>query len=308
MKISASPRLMLIATMSGFLLTIIFLWLDELFDLPSLFFGSAKSPINISESIFESVFILLTALATGSLMLILEKNITILNQEKSKILSIISHDVNNAFTGLLLNTHLLHDKANQLDPDNISEIASDINQSAKKVSTLLTNVLQWSKLNAGGIQAHPETIGLQSLIFHNLHLLHTHAESKSLIITNHIEDNIYISADKFMLNSVIQNILNNAIKFTPSHGKIKIECVIDPTTVHVCFSDTGVGISDAELKCIYDVKPGNTRVGTHGEHGTGLGLNICKQFIEMNHGTLSIQSHPGRGSKMCISLPNAISV
>ncbi|MCK5241211.1 HAMP domain-containing histidine kinase [bacterium] len=304
----SSPRLMLITTMLGFLLVTFFLWADELFDLPALVLGANKTPVNIAESLFESLIVLMIAALTGIFILFLEKKITKLNEEKAKILSIISHDLNNAFVGLLGNTNLLHAKATQFEPDKIGEISLDINHSAKQVSVLLANLLQWSKLNTGIIQAHPENAGLLPLISQNIKLLHTPAALKKITITHHIENSIYVRADKPMLNSIIQNLLNNAIKFTPSQGRIQIESVTDQNTIHLYISDTGIGMSENEIKNIFSLKLGNTRRGTAGEKGTGLGLSICKQFIEANHGSLSIQSQPGRGTKIRIALPSGSAV
>ncbi|MCD4813608.1 HAMP domain-containing histidine kinase [bacterium] len=292
-----------ILTSCGFLLVILFLWLDEVLDLPALLFGAARTPINLTESIFETVVVFILAILVLSAIFFLDKKVEDLNREKSKILSIISHDLRNIFTGLVGNTRILSMNPEQLTPDASKDLAASIQSSSKRMATLMNNLINWSRLNSGFIAIRPIRFNLATAVQNTILILHNQANTKNISLSQHIEPHITVLADKDLIDSVIHNLLHNAVKFTPREGKITVQALEEGDFVKVFVSDNGVGLSQQEITHLCFLEPGNTRRGTEGEKGSGLGMYICRKFIQCNRGIFHVESRSGQGTTISFTLP-----
>jgi len=226
-----------------------------------------------------------------------------LNSTKDKFFSIIAHDLKNPLSGLMGLTELL---SMSQDRDEISrrEINGLIHDSAKHLHNLLENLLTWSRSQTGRITYKPDLIDLYEIAEENIKLLKLNADNKNISLVNHIAPQTKAFADKDMITLVIRNLMSNAIKFTPEHGEIKIIAVSDnEKEIVISVSDNGVGISEADMKKLFRIDTQFTTQGTSKESGTGLGLILCKEFIEKNSGHIWVESQQEKGSQFKFSLP-----
>lgn len=228
-----------------------------------------------------------------------------LNATKDKFFSIISHDLKGplnsltSFSGLLIN-HTAH-----LSKEEIQMLAKDLDQSVKGLFSLLENLLEWSRSQSGNIELKPETLDLNDLINQSKSLLAKTAETKNIAIQTKEYYNIAVNADRNSINTVIRNLISNAIKFTPSGGEIKIDARESSNMVMISVQDNGVGISEDVIDRLFRIDKKHTTNGTSNEKGTGLGLILCKEFIEKNGGTIAVESQEGKGSVFTFTLPKA---
>ncbi len=163
--------------------------------------------------------------------------------------------------------------------------------------------MQWSRIQTGRIKNEPEELPLDMLIQYNLRLLRNAAEEKSIKLQAEIPEKSYVWADKNMINSVIQNLVYNALKFTKKNGEIKIKVDSQEKNSTICIIDNGVGMTDNTKNKLFRIDQHITSRGTNNEQGTGLGLLLCKEFIEKNHGKIWIESEIGKGTSVCFTLP-----
>lgn len=215
---------------------------------------------------------------------------------KDKFFSIIAHDLRNPFTGLYGFSQILQEEAPELSTEEIVKYSIRIRSSAENLLGLLDNLLQWGRLQTGKMEATLEKINLFEKIEKNISLLSHISNKKEIPIANSVKNDVYVYADNFMMDSIIQNLLMNSIKFTPRKGMIKFSAEISDEFVVISLSDTGIGISDEQHINIFRIDKRNTTLGTENEPGTGLGLILCKEMIEKQNGKLIIQSKVGKGS------------
>ena len=226
-----------------------------------------------------------------------------LNQEKNKFFSIIAHDLRSPFTSLLGFTALLEQRAEQLSPDKVKDYAETINASATRVFKLLENLLEWSRLQMDRVEFTPSDTDLSDITGKTLEVLGPVAAEKNINLS---EDGTapHAYADPHMVDAIIRNLVNNAIKFTPSGGAITIGYDTDtPGMARIKVTDTGVGMEQATITKIFNLSDNVTTAGTDGEKGTGIGLLLCKELAERNGGRLHIDSTPGEGSTFSFTLP-----
>ncbi|MBP3191991.1 PAS domain-containing sensor histidine kinase [Natronogracilivirga saccharolytica] len=226
-----------------------------------------------------------------------------LNSEKDKFLSIISHDLRGPFQSLLGMSELLSEEFETMEPDELKEYFASMNRSLRAQYTLLENLLTWSRLQIGQVQMEKEQISLANVIAEVLAVMETTAVQKQITIHAQVPDALRASADVNMLKSVIQNLVSNALKFTPRGGDIYITGESGSSRAAVSIRDTGVGMDEDEIEQLFDITRKKTRKGTDGEKGTGLGLIIIRDMTELMDGTLDIDSRPGEGSTFTIQLP-----
>ncbi len=286
----------------GFSVLILFLWLDELLDLPHTILGAPATPVNLSESIFETSVVLVLAAVVCFFTRYLARRLQTLNEEKDKLFSLISHDLRNSFTSLLSYSAVLRSNPDKFSLEEIGELAGGINNSAKNLSHLLENLLQWARLAQGKFIYHPQKVPLAGLISSALGLYATQAAQKRIQLINQVETSAAIYADPTMMNSILQNLISNAIKFTPEGGKICLTTVDLGRRIKITVSDNGIGIARDQLRDIFKAQTGSSTLGTNGEKGTGLGLVVCREFIELNCGRISAASEPGLGTIFSIIL------
>ena len=227
-----------------------------------------------------------------------------LNAEKDKFLSIIAHDLKSPFNSIVGFSELLVDKANNNDLEEVKVFADTILKSSQRVMDLLTNLMIWSLSQTGRMNFNPEYFDLVSLIDENIQLFYDIADQKKISISREIEGNISVFADGDMISTVMRNLISNAIKFTAPGGSIILSAVEVQNEIKVSVKDNGVGISKASVEKLFRIDENFSTRGTQNEQGTGLGLILCKEFIEKHGGTIWVESEPGKGTIFFFTVPN----
>jgi signal transduction histidine kinase/ligand-binding sensor domain-containing protein len=230
------------------------------------------------------------------------EKLLVANSTKDKFFSIIAHDIKSPFSSILGLIGLLNKKFDAMTDSRKKEIMESMNESGKKLYKLIDNLLLWANSQTGNIQFEPKELDLNEIIKENLILFENLLVEKKLEVQQRIDSQISIFADKNMIDTVIRNLINNAIKFTQT-GYIKIEAFQDNLKTIVSITDTGVGIDSDKLNKLFDVVGSKSTLGTQGEAGSGLGLLLCKEFIEKHGGTITAQSEPGKGSVFSFIVP-----
>ena len=226
-----------------------------------------------------------------------------LNATKDKFFSIIAHDLKSPFNGILGFSNLLTDQIRAKDYDGIEEYAEIIQYSSQKAIDLLMNLMEWSRSQSGRMDFNPERIEIGSLIGEVFELSNISAIQKSIKFATVQSEPLMISADKEMLSSVLRNLISNAIKFTHPGGEIELKAEKTEQDLLVTISDNGIGIEQKELAKLFRIDESYSLPGTHNEKGTGLGLVLCKEFIDKHKGTIWAESELGLGSRFCFKIP-----
>ena len=190
-----------------------------------------------------------------------------------------------------------------MSEEKVKEITESLEETAKESYHLIENLLSWSRSQAGRIEYRPDRISINKIIDDNLNLINLSATNKNIEVNTEIEANTEAFADKNMMNTVIRNLLSNAVKFTPTGGKVNLSCKENGENLIITVSDTGVGISKEDIDKIFRYDVQFTKPGTSEEKGTGLGLLLCKEFIDLNKGKLEIDSKIGEGSEFKVIIP-----
>lgn len=232
-----------------------------------------------------------------------ENNLKELNATKDKFFSIISHDLKNPFTSVLSISELMATNFENTDPDDIRFGVNKIHQTNKHIYELLENLLTWSKTQRGNITIEEVKFNLSKIIETNINILKLAAEKKNIEIENNTDEDLCAVADREMISTVFRNLVNNAIKFTPPGKKIQINSFMNKEHVIVEVKDEGVGIAPEDQERLFRIDDKFKTQGTQGEKGTGLGLIICKEFVEKNGGTIEVESSPGKGSIFRFTIP-----
>jgi len=229
----------------------------------------------------------------------LEKSI----REKDQLFSVIAHDLRSPFQGLIGLTEVLNEGAKEMETDEIIKMSAVVNKKANHLFNLLQNLLEWVQSQKGATAFEPVEFNMHDLVSRNLDLYASRASEKKITLTNHLPLGLTVFADYKMIDSVIRNLINNAIKFTPVDGNIDISSSISGKMVEITVSDTGIGIPKEILTKLFITGEKTGRKGTAGEGSTGLGLLICKDFIEKNGGIIHVESTIGEGSKFRFTVP-----
>jgi signal transduction histidine kinase len=225
------------------------------------------------------------------------------NATKDKFFSIIAHDLGNLFTGLIGLADLIVEHQSIVDND--SELLM-LQNCSNRGYNLLKNLLEWSRLQSGKIKAQPEIINVEFFVTTNIDLLSSQIAAKNISLSVSLATKTVL-VDGYMFNTVIRNLLANAVKFTPQNGQIAISSHPQETEVEISIKDTGVGIGATEIDKLFRIDVHHSTMGTAGESGTGLGLILCKEFVEKNNGTIWVESAAGKGSQFYIRLPAVLS-
>jgi len=225
-----------------------------------------------------------------------------LNATKDKFFNIIAHDLKNPFTCLLGSTELLSQRIHNMETDQTMELVQIISDSAKSGYAILQNLLDWSRSQTGLITYNPEKIDLKHLINENISNLKESSAVKEISISSRVKD-MSILSDKNMINTVLRNLISNAIKFTPKFGTITVIAGINNKEAVINVKDTGIGIPEENIKELFRIDTKYSRPGTNKEQGTGLGLKLCKEFVELLGGTIRVESTVNKGSEFIFSIP-----
>lgn len=234
-----------------------------------------------------------------------EQNLKELNATKDKFFSIISHDLKNPFASVLSISELMNENFETADKDEIKYGVKKIHQTNKHIYQLLENLLTWSKSQRGKLALETARFNLTKVVETNVNVLRLDAERKDINIQCNIPDEVFAFADREMISTVFRNLLNNAIKFTYPGKSVQVSIAVKEDYIELSISDEGTGISEENLAKLFSIEDKFKSDGTSGEKGTGLGLIICKEFIEKNNGHLYVDSQPGKGSTFSFTVPLA---
>lgn len=235
---------------------------------------------------------------------IIEKNKELkeLNKTKDKFFSIIAHDLKSPFNSLLGFGQHLKEDFKDYTIDEIVMMIGVMHETALKGYKLLENLLEWSRMQTGKITFEPENINLKDVIDNNIDLLKQNALKKEISLSSNLHETILVNGDQNMINTIFRNLISNAIKFTHKRGEISIDCIKIDDSVQIKVTDTGIGIPEEIIEKMFKIDENISRKGTEKESGTGLGLILCKEFIEKHNRTIVCESEIGKGSCFSFSL------
>jgi len=232
-----------------------------------------------------------------------EQKLQELNSTKDKFFSILAHDLRNPFNTIMGFSELLLTQRNLINQEKAEHFYKLIRDASKSAYNLLSNLLEWSRSQTGTISFIPIPFDIGNTITENLKLLEGSAAEKNIQLKSEITENIQVYADINMLTTILRNLLSNAIKFTHNNGEIKINAFKKSDFVHISIVDNGVGIKSEQLKGLFKIDSSKSTPGTNEELGTGLGLILCKEFVERNGGVIGVESKLGTGSTFTFSVP-----
>ena len=282
----------------------------------ALYFENATLFYSNNIQILSYIFLFLVSF-TGAIVLLLilkeqdeeriEKDNLKLREliiNKDKFFSIIAHDLRSPLSTLTQLGELLLIKQDELDDVQKKELTEAIYQGSKRTFNLLDNLLKWASSNSGLMKYEPKQIDLKKIADENIKLFTLKAEAKKIKLTCLIQNDLIVYADYNMINTVVRNLISNALKFTHVSGQIKvISKETKDNTYTIGVVDTGIGMSQNVIAKVFEIDSSITTLGTNNEKGFGLGLKLCKEFINKNTGTIWIDSKKNVGSTIWISLP-----
>ncbi|HAN19406.1 MAG: hypothetical protein A2X13_01910 [Bacteroidetes bacterium GWC2_33_15] len=228
-----------------------------------------------------------------------------LNATKDKFFSIIAHDLKNPFNEIIGFSYLLATNIYKYDLARVEQFANIIHQSSKLTFNLLENLLDWSRSQTGNLKFNPAAFSLKTLVKEIIELFESQAANKNIVIYNEVDDSNPVFADKNMISTVIRNLISNAIKYTNQGGFVRINNTCNHNFVTVNVIDNGVGMNYEDQGKLFRLDVNISRAGTEKERGTGLGLILCKEFVERNGGNIQFESEPGKGSRYFFTIPIA---
>lgn len=231
------------------------------------------------------------------------EELKLLNAAKDKFFSIISHDLRSPFNSLLGLTEYIAHSYDEMTPLEIKSSISNVYNSSKQVYNLILNLLEWSLIQSGRLTVNKSVINLAELGNEIMNLYAESASHKQLTLINNMDNEIHVYADKYMIDTIVRNFVSNSIKFTRPGGQIIIKGIINGDNAEVSVTDSGIGISTEDQKNLFRIDEQTRRDGTANEKGTGLGLILCKEFIEKNSGVLWVESEENKGSRFSFTVP-----
>lgn len=228
-----------------------------------------------------------------------------LNSEKDHLFSIIAHDLRSPFTAILGLTEMISEEYDIMDASEMKGILKELHKSASNLYILLDNLLEWTMVRRNKKPFNPSRFLLSDIINYSLQLQYESAKLKSIEIFVDVDDQLLVYADRNMLEVVLRNLLSNAVKFTHEGGRILVGAEPEgDNLIRVSVHDNGIGMPAEMLENMFSLSAKNNRKGTKGESSTGLGLLLCKEFVQKNGGELSVSSSEGKGSTFSFSVPS----
>ncbi len=232
-----------------------------------------------------------------------EQSLREANATKDKFFSIIAHDLKSPFSGLIPMTEILIDMLENVDPE-LKSIAINLRKATINTQKLLETLLEWARFQRDQIEFIPQFIDLTEIVTTNVDLFAENANQKEINLYHTLEPGTTVFADDKMVTTIIRNLINNAIKFTGASGKIFVTArPLDNGFLKIAIQDTGVGINEKGIAKLFRIDESMKTVGTAGERGTGLGLILCKEFVEKHTGAIWVESTVGEGSSFQFTLP-----
>jgi PAS domain S-box-containing protein len=225
------------------------------------------------------------------------------NQSKDKFFSIIAHDLKSPFQGLLGYSQILSTEYETLSEEEKKIFINGIDELSRSAYKLLENLLEWSRMQTGKMIFNPEKLNLFVELFPTLSLVKQTALNKEIELNYEIDNSIFVNADKYMLTTVVRNLVSNSIKFTNPGGTITVASKVGKKFVEISITDTGVGIKKDDVNKLFKLDKTLSTKGTANEEGTGLGLLLCKEMIAQHDGRIWVESEVGKGTKFFFTLP-----
>lgn len=234
-----------------------------------------------------------------------EQKLFELNATKDKLFSIIAHDLRSPFNTTLGLVEILNEDMQTLSEAEIKENLDVISSSLKSQLKLLENLLNWASIQTDKMELKKTSVSPHLIVTDIINLLSATAKTKQIVLLNQIEKDISIFADDDMLRSILRNLISNSIKFTHFGGSISISSKLVEDNILITVSDNGIGMKPDEIENIFKIDKKHTTIGTNGEKGTGLGLALVKEMVEMHKGTITVESEVGKGSDFTFTLPSS---
>jgi PAS domain S-box-containing protein len=231
------------------------------------------------------------------------KELKKLNADKDRFMSILAHDLRAPFNSLIGFSNLLMELVPEDEDNEISEYATIINNTLNITLNYLNNLLDWARLQENKMEFEPTHLSLNELLEVVVRYLSLQAESKKISISTNVPDEMTIYADKNMMQIILTNLISNAIKYTNESGKIEIAAFTDKTYNILTVEDNGIGMSKVVSEILFKIEESFSTPGTENELGTGLGLILCKDFVDKHNGQIEVESELNKGSKFIIKLP-----
>jgi PAS domain S-box-containing protein len=225
------------------------------------------------------------------------------NATKDKFFSIIAHDLRNPFFAISSFTDLLQKNYVKMQEVEKQEIIDMISIASENAYNLLENLLQWARSQTDSVKFMPMKVDLNSIIQQNIRLLKVSARKKNISLKTLQDEPFEIIADPNMLEAIIRNLISNAIKFTDTNGEVVVSYRETKDSAEISVADNGVGIDDETKLNLFRMDKFHGTSGTAGEAGTGIGLIVCKEFIDKHHGSIWVKSIPGEGTTITFTLP-----
>jgi two-component system sensor histidine kinase/response regulator len=226
-----------------------------------------------------------------------------MNKQRDKLYSIIAHDIRSPLSGILQTVDAIEQGYFDPTSEDFKEIIHHLKERTKETSTLLTSLLQWSRVKSDKFEMHPTESNVYVIVSSCIQLLNANAENKNISIHFDSDENAIAWCDEVSIHTVIRNLISNAIKFTNSNGSIWVRTKRTDCKLQIEIIDSGVGMAEETIKKIFEQNEHFTSTGTNNEQGTGLGLMIVKEFVEKNNGIIKVESVIGKGSTFVIELP-----
>ncbi|PKL88226.1 MAG: hypothetical protein CVV23_11400 [Ignavibacteriae bacterium HGW-Ignavibacteriae-2] len=232
-----------------------------------------------------------------------ERKLRELNASKDRFFSIISHDIKNNFASILGLSRLLTQPLYDDKPESRKDTAQILHTSSQKLYSLLENLLEWAKLQQDQINFGPSRFGIKAACQDIIELFKLKADEKQITLTLNIPENIGAFADQNMIKTVLRNLVSNALNFTEHGGKVALEADVEEDYILIKVIDNGVGIAPENINKLFRIDEKHIGISTDGNKGTGLGLILCKEFVDKNNGEIWVESTLGEGTKFMFSLP-----
>lgn len=226
-----------------------------------------------------------------------------LNQTKDKFFSIISHDLRGPVTSFMGVSRMIKFMVKSQSTDDLLEMADDIDDSVKRLSSLLDNLLSWAMQQRGQVPYNPEPLNLREIAREQVATFDNMAKSKAIHIWTKVPEGLHIKGDRNMVQTILRNLINNAVKFTPQDGSITVEGRSLEGKVHLLVRDTGVGMPQEKLDQLFNLSAKKSTYGTSGEKGLGLGLQLVEEFVQIHEGEVQVRSTEGMGTVFEIVFP-----